>query len=103
MAQQPSVRNVAAQPITLGVIIGNRDFFPDVLVGEARKDLVKLFDAAGIKSVMLTPEQTKLGGVETYADARKCADLFKQHRDVIEQFMALKRGKLSLKSHCCEY
>lgn len=69
---------------TLGVIIGNRDFFPDVLVGEARKDLVKLFDAAGIDAVMLTPEDTKLGGVETYADARKCADLFAKHRSQID-------------------
>src|SRR5439155_7955236 len=71
-------------PTTLGVIIGNRDFFPDVLVGEARKDLTKLFDAAGIKSVMLTPQQTKLGGVETYADARQCADLFRANRQNID-------------------
>jgi L-fucose isomerase-like protein len=28
---------------TLGVIVGNRDFFPDVLVSEARRDLTKLF------------------------------------------------------------
>src|SRR5580765_4440107 len=69
---------------TLGVIIGNRDFFPDVLVGEARKDLTKLFDAAGIKAVMLTPEQSKLGGVETYAEARKCAELFRANRDAMD-------------------
>src|SRR3954469_8001165 len=73
-----------AKSTTLGVIIGNRDFFPDVLVGEARKDLTKLFDAAGIKMVALTPEQTKLGGVETYSDARKCADLFRASRDAID-------------------
>ena len=65
-----------ARPTTLGVIIGNRDFFPDVLVAEARKDLNKLFEPLGIRAVMLTPEQTKLGGVETYSDARQCADLF---------------------------
>src|SRR4051812_6776950 len=74
----------AQKPTTLGVIIGNRDFFPDVLVGEARKDLTKLFDALGIRSVMLTPEQTKLGGVETYADARKCAEMFAAHRGEID-------------------
>ena len=43
-------------PITFGVIIGNRDFFPDVLVGEARKDIKTLLDSAGINAVMLTPE-----------------------------------------------
>src|SRR3954471_11482900 len=69
---------------TLGVIIGNRDFFPDVLVGEARKDLNRLFQQNNIRAIMLTPEQTKLGGVETYADARKCADLFAAHRNEID-------------------
>jgi L-fucose isomerase-like protein len=69
---------------TLGVIIGNRDFFPDVLVGEARADLMKLFDQLKIKSVSLTPQDTKLGGVETHADARKCADLFSRHRSEID-------------------
>lgn len=72
------------RPITLGVIIGNRDFFPDVLVGEARNDLQKLFSELGIESVMLTPEQTKLGGVETFSDARKCADLFIENRSRID-------------------
>ena len=71
-------------PTTLGVIIGNRDFFPDVLVGEARKDIEKLFEAAGIKAIMLTPADSKLGGVETYAEARKCADLFAKHRSEID-------------------
>jgi L-fucose isomerase-like protein len=73
-----------ASSVTLGVIIGNRDFFPDVLVGEARKDIQKLFGEAKIEGVMLSPEQTKLGGVETYADARKCADLFSQNRAKID-------------------
>src|SRR6478735_1481761 len=72
------------KPTTLAVIFGNRDFFPDALVPEARKDITKLFDSAGIRSVMLSPEQTKLGGVETYADARKCADLFAAHRQEID-------------------
>jgi L-fucose isomerase-like protein len=69
---------------TLGVIIGNRDFFPDVLIGEARADLMKLFDQLKIKSVSLTPQDTKLGGVETHSDARKCADLFSRHRHEID-------------------
>ena len=70
--------------ITLAVIIGNRDFFPDVLVAEARKDIKALLDDLGIQTVMLAQEQSKLGGVETHADARKCADLFRQNRDKID-------------------
>lgn len=67
----------------LGVIIGNRDFFPDKLVAEARADLVTLFADLGVDAVMLDPAETKLGGVETHSDARKCADLFRRHRDRI--------------------
>ncbi|MCX6931484.1 MAG: L-fucose/L-arabinose isomerase family protein [Verrucomicrobia bacterium] len=67
----------------LGVIIGNRDFFPDKLVGEARADLVKLFAELGVDAVMLDPAETKLGGVETHGDARKCAELFRKNRDRI--------------------
>ncbi len=70
-------------PLTLGVIFGNRDFFPDKLVPEARADIVKLFGELGLQAVMLDPAETKLGGVETHNDARKCADLFKRHRDQI--------------------
>ena len=66
----------APSAVTLGVIIGNRDFFPDLLVAEAREDIVKLFAECGIAAVMVSPEETKLGGVETHADARKCAELF---------------------------
>jgi len=69
---------------TLGVIYGNRDFFPDVLVSEARADIAKLFAQAGIKAIQLSEQESKLGGVETHADARKCADLFKKHREEID-------------------
>jgi L-fucose isomerase-like protein len=69
---------------TLGVIIGNRDFFPDPLVAEARKDIARLFKQRRITPVWVSPEETKLGGIETHADARKCATLFQQHRDKID-------------------
>ncbi len=70
-------------PLSLGVIFGNRDFFPDKLVPEAREEIGKLLDELGIKAVMVGPEDTKLGGVETHADARTCAELFRAHRDEI--------------------
>jgi L-fucose isomerase-like protein len=71
------------QNITLGVIIGNRDFFPDKLVSEARVDILKVFEEQGIKAILLGEDVTKLGGVETYQDARKCADLFIKHKNDI--------------------
>ncbi len=69
---------------TLGVVIGNRDFFPDQLVSEARRDLLALLEEARVKPVLLETEETKLGGVETHADARRCAELFRRHRDDID-------------------
>jgi L-fucose isomerase-like protein len=69
---------------TLGVIVGNRDFFPDVLISEARKDLTKLFLELKIEPVWLSPEESKLGAVETWADAQKCGDLLRRNRDRIE-------------------
>ena len=68
---------------TLGVIFGNRDFFPDHLVSEARKDILALFQEMNIEGVMLGENETKLGSVETYAHSRACADLFKANRDRI--------------------
>lgn len=68
---------------TLAVIYGNRDFFPDVLVSEARRSIGALFQSLGINAIQLGEEDTKLGGVETHAEARKCADLFRAHaRDI---------------------
>jgi L-fucose isomerase-like protein len=72
------------RPLTLGVIVGNRDFFPDVLVGEARKDIQQLLGSLGVQVVMLDADQTKLSGVETFDDARQCAALFARHRDQID-------------------
>ena len=69
--------------IGIGVIIGNRDFFPDKLVSEARVDVLKVLKEQGVQTFILNENDTKLGGVETYQDARKCADLFKKHREEI--------------------
>ncbi|NTW04260.1 MAG: fucose isomerase, partial [Oscillochloris sp.] len=69
---------------TLAVILGNRDFFPDRLVSEARRDLVALFAELNIQAIMLDEQDTKLGSVETFQHARRCADLFKANRDQIE-------------------
>ena len=54
---------------TLGVIYGNRDFFPDQLVTEARADLANVFAKLGIKAIQLGENDSKLGGVETHNDA----------------------------------
>jgi L-fucose isomerase-like protein len=72
------------RPVTLGVIVGNRDFFPDRLIAGARKAIASLFAETGIRAVMVDEQTTKLGAVETYADAAKCAALFRAHADAID-------------------
>jgi len=69
---------------TLGVIVGNRDFFPDRLVTEARRDILSLFKELDLEAVILEESETKFGSVETYAHAKACADLFRKHRDRID-------------------
>ncbi len=66
--------------LTFGVIVGNRAFFPDVLVRDGRQQLLDLLTASGFQHVALSPDDAKFGAVETYADAKKCADLFSRHR-----------------------
>lgn len=68
---------------SFGIIIGNRDFFPDRLVTEARIDILRVFDELNLKPILLDEHETKLGGVETFRDAQRCAALFKQHENEI--------------------
>ena len=56
---------------TLGVILGNRDFVPDALISEARRDLVAVFEQLGVTPVWLKESDSKLGAVETWADTAK--------------------------------
>lgn len=77
------------QQLTMGVIIGNRGFFPSYLVAEAREQAIALFGRLGINTVMLDPSQTELGGVETRQDAKVCAELFRAHRDRIHGVVVL--------------
>lgn len=74
---------------TLGVIIGNRDFFPDKLVAEARTEILDLFKQLNITPVMLSDADSKLGGVETFAEAQKCAALFKKYADEIDGILVV--------------
>lgn len=75
--------------IALGIIIGNRDFFPDSLVEKARNEILDVFKKLKLKSILLDSADTKLGGVETYKEAQKCAELFKKHSEEIAGVLVL--------------
>jgi L-fucose isomerase-like protein len=70
--------------MTLGMIVGNRGFFPGHLAKEGREEMLQVLDGAGIRAIALTPEESKYGAVETHEEARRCGDLFRQHRDEID-------------------
>jgi L-fucose isomerase-like protein len=74
---------------TLGVIYGNRNFFPDILITEARKDLDKVLNELDIGSITLGENETKLGAVETWEDAKICGALFKKKSDKIDGILVV--------------
>src|ERR1700749_1682466 len=63
--------------MTMGLIVGNRGFFPDHLAKTGREEMMRVLQDAGIDVVVLGPEQSKHGAVETHEEANPCAELFK--------------------------
>ena len=70
--------------MTFGVVVGNRGFFPDHLAKTGREEIIAVLEAAGAKAVVLSPEESKFGAVESYAESQRCAELFKKHADEID-------------------
>jgi len=69
---------------TLGLIIGNRGFFPAHLCESGRRDILRVLEQEGIRAITLPVEASRFGAVESLAEAQKCADLFKTHREEID-------------------
>jgi L-fucose isomerase-like protein len=69
---------------TLGVIVGNRGFFPDSVARDGRNEILTILAQLGFDVVCLTPEDSKFGTVETFADSKACASLFSRHADKID-------------------
>jgi L-fucose isomerase-like protein len=70
--------------MTMGIIVGNRGFFPGHLAKTGRTELIAALDRAGYDHVALTEEQSKHGAVETHDEAKRCAALFQEHRHRID-------------------
>jgi L-fucose isomerase-like protein len=75
---------MSAKTMTMGLIVGNRGFFPDHLAKSGREEMLRVLTAAGIDVVTLTPEESKYGAVEVREDSRRCAELFRRNRDRID-------------------
>ncbi len=50
---------MAAKKMTMGLIVGNRGFFPDHLAKSGREEMLRVLTAAGMDVVALTPEESK--------------------------------------------
>ena len=70
--------------ITFGVIVSSRGFFPISLAEQGRKDIIDTLDRRGYGAVILSEQDTPCGVVETYNDAKRCADLFRRNADLID-------------------
>jgi L-fucose isomerase-like protein len=70
--------------MVMGVIVGNRGFFPDHLAKSGREEILRTLQAANMEVVALAPEESKYGAVETREESRRCAELFKRNRERID-------------------
>jgi L-fucose isomerase-like protein len=73
-----------ARPVTLGVIVGTRGFFPEHLALSGRQKILEVLEKAGIRAILPPEGDTNVGAVESLDEARLWADVFRQHRDEID-------------------
>ena len=74
----------AKRKMTLGMVVGNRGFFPDHLARSGYQEMKAALEAAGVSVIALTETDSKYGAVETRQEAAKCASLFRNNRDAID-------------------
>ena len=72
------------KPMTFGVIVGNRGFFPGHLAKSGREEMIAVLEGAGMKAIVLSEQESQHGAVESYDEARRCAELFKKHAEDID-------------------
>src|SRR5512145_3113915 len=75
---------LARRPVTLGVIVGNRGFFPNHLAITGRKVMLDVLAEAGIKTIIVGEDETSCGAITSMREVQICVDLFRQHRDDID-------------------
>ena len=72
------------RPITLGLIVGSREFFNGAPALETREQLLGQLGKLGVPYSILPVEATKNGAVQSREDARRYADHFRARRDEID-------------------
>jgi L-fucose isomerase-like protein len=75
---------MAPKKMTMGIIVGNRGFFPGHLAKTGREEMIRAVEKAGMDYVVLGPEESKYGAVETHEEAKHCAALFHKNQDRLD-------------------
>ncbi len=75
---------MASKKQTMGIIVGNRGFFPGHLAKTGREEMIRAVQQAGMDAVVLDDSQSKHGAVETFEEANRCAALFRANSDKID-------------------
>lgn len=68
----------------MGLVVGNRGFFPDHLAKSGREEMMQALRQSCMDVVVLGPEETKYGAVETHEEAKRCAALFRANSERID-------------------
>lgn len=72
-----------------GVIVTTRGFFPGWLAEEARKQISNKLTSMGHEYVMVDETSMPYGAVQSYKQAKVCAELFRKNRDRIEGIIVI--------------
>jgi len=50
----------SSKAITMGIIVGNRGFFPGHLAKSGREEIIAAFKLAGITPIVLSPDESRM-------------------------------------------
>jgi L-fucose isomerase-like protein len=81
--RSPAPAEPPERRVTLGVIVGNRGFFPGHLAATGREEMLRALSEEGIDAVIVEAASTQHGAIESRDEAKACAALFRKHRDRI--------------------
>ncbi len=81
--------SIMKKQITFGIIPATRNIFNAELALQGRRSLLKLVESAGYGAVVLPEDATPSGCVETYRDAKICAELFRKEQDKIDGIIVI--------------
>src|SRR4051812_22082946 len=83
-AKTAAARRTPPRKVVLGVIVGNRGFFPGHLAQDGRGEILKALSDEGYEAVLLPAKATNYGAIESRDEAKAYADLFRKNRDRID-------------------